>query len=190
MHLVGMTWDRHLATLTRLLNESGMTVVTKWGKPTYMHAGRNVAMAAGFKHHCGLWFFDGALLSDPLGVLENAQEGKTQAMRHWKFTDPEAILPEEDIRAYLAEAMQHAQDGKRVAPRPVAQGAPSWCPTLQNAFDTDPSFKAAMDALTPGRQREYNEHIGSAKREATQQSRLAKIRPMIFDGKGLNDRYR
>ena len=43
-----------------------MEAVTKWGKPTYMHAGRNVAMAAGFKHHCGLWFFDGALLSDPL----------------------------------------------------------------------------------------------------------------------------
>ena len=67
-----------------------MEAVTKWGKPTYMHAGRNVAMAAGFKHHCGLWFFDGALLSDPLQVLENAQEGKTQAMRHWKFSDPDA----------------------------------------------------------------------------------------------------
>ena len=190
MHLVDMNWDRHLATLTQLLNESGMTVVTKWGKPTYMHAGLNVAMAAGFKHHCGLWFFDGALLSDPLGILENAQEGKTQAMRHWKFTDPKAILPEDDIRAYLKEAMQHAQDGKRGAPRPKPQGTPSWCAALSAAFDADPSFKAAMDALTPGRQREYNEHISSAKREATQQSRLAKIRPMIFDGKGLNDRYR
>ena len=47
-----------------------------------------------------------------------------------------------------------------------------------------------MDALTPGRQREYNEHIASAKREATQHSRLAKILPMVLDGKGLNDRYR
>ena len=185
-----MTWDKHLATLTRLLDDTGMEAVTKWGKPTYVYAGRNIAMAAGFKHHCGLWFFDGALLSDPLGILENAQEGKTQAMRHWKFTDPNAPLPEDDIRAYLAEAMQHAQDGKRVAPRPKPQGAPSWCPTLQDAFDADPAFKEAMDALTPGRQREYNEHIASAKREATQQSRLAKILPMVLDGKGLNDRYR
>ena len=183
-----MAWERHLSVLTRLLEESGMEAVTKWGKPTYMHAGRNVAMAAGFKHHCGLWFFDGALLSDPLQVLENAQEGKTQAMRHWKFSDPDAPLPEEGIRTYLAEAMQHAQEGKRVAPTP--KKALTWCSTLRDAFLSDPAFKEAMLALTPGRQREYNDHVGSAKREATQQSRLAKIRPMVLDGKGLNDRYR
>ena len=61
---------------------------------------------------------------------------------------------------------------------------------MQDAFDADPAFKEAMDALTPGRQREYNEHIASAKREATKQSRLAKILPMVLDGKGLHDKYR
>ena len=118
MHLARMTWDKHLATLTRLLDDTGMEAVTKWGKPTYVHAGRNIAMAAGSSTIAAFGFFDGALLSDPLGILENAQEGKTQAMRHWKFTDPDASLPEDDIRAYLAEAMQHAQEGKRVAARP------------------------------------------------------------------------
>ena len=103
---------------------------------------------------------------------------------------PDRVHTPGDIRAYLAEAMQHAQDGKRVASRPKPQGAPSWCPALQDAFDADPAFKDAMDALTPGRQREYNEHIASAKREATQHARLAKILPMVLDGKGLNDRYR
>lgn len=38
-----MAWERHLSVLTRLLEETGMEAVTKWGKPTYMHAGRNVA---------------------------------------------------------------------------------------------------------------------------------------------------
>ena len=55
---------------------------------------------------------------------------------------------------------------------------------MQDAFDADPAFKDAMDALTPGRQREYNEHIASAKREATQHARLVKILLMVLDGKG------
>jgi len=185
-----MAWDEHLNTLTQLLEETGMESATKWGKPVYMHAGRNVAMVAGFKHHCGLWFFDGALLSDPLGVLENAQEGKTQAMRHWKFKDPDAQLPVDDLRAYLAEAVQNAQDGKRVPPLPKRTDTPEWCTTLQSAFDAEPALLEAMQALTPGRQREYNDHIASAKREATQLSRLNTIRPLVLAGKGLNDRYR
>ena len=47
-----------------------------------------------------------------------------------------------------------------------------------------------MLALTPGRQREYNDHVGSAKREATQLARLDKIRPLVLAGKGLHDKYR
>ena len=47
-----------------------------------------------------------------------------------------------------------------------------------------------MQKLTPGRQRDYNIHIGDAKREATQLSRLEKIRPMVLAGQGLNDKYR
>ena len=39
MHLVDMNWDRHLATLTRLLNESGMTVDQMGNPPTCMQVG-------------------------------------------------------------------------------------------------------------------------------------------------------
>ena len=190
--LVRMAWEEHLTVLTELLDQTGMESRTKWGKPTYVHAGRNVAMAAAFKHHCGVWFFDGALLTDPLQVLENAQEGKTQAMRHWKFTDPDGAqdIPREDVLAYLREAMANAEEGKRVASPPRPQGSPDWCPALAAAFESEPEFQAAMLALTPGRQREYNDHVGSAKREATQLARLDKIRPLVKAGKGLHDKYR
>ena len=190
--LVRMAWEEHLTVLTKLLDQTGMESLTKWGKPTYVHAGRNVAMAAAFKHHCGVWFFDGALLTDPLQVSENAQEGKTQAMRHWKFTDPDGAqdIPREDVLAYLREAMAYAEEGKRVAPPPRPQGAPDWCPALAAAFESEPEFQAAMLALTPVRQREYNDHVGSAKREATQLARLDKIRPLVLAGKGLHDKYR
>ncbi len=38
-----------------------------------------------------------------------------------------------------------------------------------------------------GKQREYCEHIANAKREATKQNRLEKIKPMILQGIGLNE---
>ena len=51
-------------------------------------------------------------------------------------------------------------------------------------------LQEAFDEFTPGRQREFAEYIASAKREATRLSRLEKIKPMILDGVGLNDKYR
>jgi uncharacterized protein YdeI (YjbR/CyaY-like superfamily) len=35
----------------------------------------------GFKSYFGLWFHQGALLTDKAGVLINAQEGRTKALR-------------------------------------------------------------------------------------------------------------
>lgn len=184
-----MAWERELDILTRLLEETGMKSEIKWNHPVYGHAGRNVASCSGFKHHCSLWFFDGALLKDKENVLVNAQEGRTQAMRHWKFRkgDP---MPEDTVRAYLREAMANAERGLTVEKARLRAEDIEWCEVLQTAFDTDPDFQAAMQKLTPGRQRDYNVHIGSAKREATRLSRLENIRPMVHAGKGLNDRYR
>ena len=54
----------------------------------------------------------------------------------------------------------------------------------------DPALAKAFAGFTPGRQREFANHVGDAKREATRLSRLEKIKPMIMDGVGLNDRYR
>ncbi|MGB2383225.1 MAG: YdeI/OmpD-associated family protein, partial [Flavobacteriales bacterium] len=119
------------------------------------------AMAAAFKHHCEVWFFDGA-----------------------------QDIPREDVLAYLREAMANAEEGKRVAPPPRPQRSPDWCPALAAAFESEPEFQAAMLALTPGRQREYNDHVGSAKREVTQLARLDKVRPLVLAGKGLHDKYR
>ena len=172
-----MDWEAEIDTLTRLLEETGMASSVKWNHPVYVHHGRNVASC------------HGALLTDEAGHLENAQEGRTQAMRHWKFRKGDAI-PEDTVRAYLAEAMRHAELGRTV-PKPAPDASDiTWCAVLEAAFEADPEFKSAMLALTPGRQRDYNVHIGSAKREATQLSRLEKIRPLVHAGKGLNDHYR
>jgi uncharacterized protein YdeI (YjbR/CyaY-like superfamily) len=61
---------------------------------------------------------------------------------------------------------------------------------LQKALDADIKFKAAFEKLTPGRQKEYNLYIGEARQEKTKSTRLEKIKPMILNGVGLNDKYK
>jgi uncharacterized protein YdeI (YjbR/CyaY-like superfamily) len=60
---------------------------------------------------------------------------------------------------------------------------------LADELAKDPDFQPFHN-LTPFRQKEYCEHIETAKREATKLSRLEKMRPMVMEGKGLNDKYR
>lgn len=59
---------------------------------------------------------------------------------------------------------------------------------LQNRLDADPALATAFAALTPGRQREYNYHIGGAKQAATRERRLDACVPKILDGRGFRDR--
>jgi uncharacterized protein YdeI (YjbR/CyaY-like superfamily) len=61
---------------------------------------------------------------------------------------------------------------------------------FQKTLDDDKAFAAAFTKFTPGKQREFLEHIDSAKREETKMQRIEKIKPMVFEGVGLNDKYR
>jgi uncharacterized protein YdeI (YjbR/CyaY-like superfamily) len=59
---------------------------------------------------------------------------------------------------------------------------------LQGRLDADPALKAAFEALTPGRQREYNLHFSGAKQAPTREARVEKQAQKILDGKGFRDR--
>ena len=61
---------------------------------------------------------------------------------------------------------------------------------LDAALGRSPRTRAAFDALTPGKQREYAEYITEAKQSATRLRRVEKALPLIRAGKGLNDKYR
>lgn len=61
---------------------------------------------------------------------------------------------------------------------------------LQQALVNDTSLYQAYEALTKGKQREYNTYIMEAKQEKTKHARLQKIIPLIQQGKGLHDKYR
>lgn len=162
----------------------------KWSFPTYTLNNKNVLAICKFKNHFGIWFFNGVFLNDPLNVLENAQQGKTKAMRHWKFHKIDEI-DKTVLDTYINEAIENQRKGIKLAPLKKADTTRPKIPLqLNNTFIESPKIKQAFDNLSPYKQKEYAEYIASAKQEKTKTSRLAKILPMIMEGKGLNDKYR
>lgn len=179
----------HIATLRDIALKLNLEETYKWNFPTYMVNGKNVLAICKFNQHCGIWFFNGVFLTDSEKVLENAQEGKTQAMRHWKFKAEDEININK-VSGYMTEAMENEKKGIKLAPRkkvPVAVVLP---PELKEALLQDMNLKKAFTTLSDYQQREYGEFIATAKQEKTKRSRLEKIIPMILDGKGLNDKYK
>ena len=181
-------WQKELRTLRKILQATPLEETVKWGGPCYVLEGKHVVGLGAFKSYVGLWFHQGALLSDPKGVLINAQEGKTKALRQWRFTSAKDIKPAL-IKAYVKEAVELQKQGKEIKPD-RRKPAPKPPPQLAAALAANARAKRAFASLTPGRRREYVEHVAQAKREATKLDRVKKIIPMIAAGKGLHDRYR
>lgn len=181
-------WKAELTLLRKLMLQTGMEETIKWGGPVYMASnGQNVFGLGGFKHHFCIWFFQGALLKDTQKKLLNAQEGKTSAMLQWRF-EKLADLDEKLVLAYAKEALVNAESNKKVAPK---KKATIEIPVeLQQAFKNDKQLKSQFEALTPYKQKEYKEHISSAKQDKTRIARLEKCIPMIRNGIGLNDKYK
>jgi len=180
-------WVDEITRLRELLLASGLTETVKWGSPCYTLHGKNVVGLAAFKAYFGLWFFQGALLEDAAGVLINAQEGKTRAMRQWRMSSSRDIKPVV-IRRYVREAAQLVRDGKQI--KPQRKAALELPPALDQALRGDRAAADGFAELRQGQQREYVEFVASAKRADTVARRIDKILPLLASGAGLNDRYR
>lgn len=180
-------WENELAQLRTILLSFDLKECIKWNTPVYSYQGQNLIGLGAFKSYVGIWFFQGALLSDPAQILFNAQEDKTKAMRSWRFNSLSEI-DEDLIRTYIAECMQHQEEGKKVE---VKKSKELLIPEMmQKAFQENPKLEEAFKLITPYKQKEYCIHLAGAKREATQLKRLEKIIPLILAGKGFNDKYR
>jgi uncharacterized protein YdeI (YjbR/CyaY-like superfamily) len=180
-------WQQELARLRTILQATSLTEEVKWGAPCYTYKGKNIVGLAAFKGWVCLWFHQGALLRDDSKVLVNAQEGKTKALRQWRMTSASEIKPA-IIKRYVREATELVDAGREIkAIRSKTVDVPY---ELTSAMRRHKGATAAFRALTPGRQREYAEHVASAKRDATKLKRIDKILPMIVAGIGLHDKYR
>lgn len=179
-------WQQPLEQARAILLASELDETIKWGGPAYTLEGRVLIGLAGFKQHCAIWFHQGVYLQDTDGRLVNAQKA-TRGMRQWRIEAGDK-LPKLVLRRYIKETIANERTGKRVTPqRKKSLELPE---PLAQALKQDRALAAAYKSLTPGRQREYAEHVASAKREQTRATRVEKIRPKILAGEGLNDQYR
>ena len=180
-------WTGQLKELRTVFQKTELKEEVKWGSPTYTLDGKLVAGMAAFKNHYALWFHQGVFLKDTQKKLINAQEGTTRALRQWRFEKGDEI-DGNLVLEYIRESIENCLAGKEI--KPQRKKGVTLPPSLKSALDEDNAFKSAFEKLTPGKQREYAAYIGDAKREATKQSRLEKIVPMVLDGIGLNDKYK
>jgi len=178
------TWADPLVLLREIMLQSGLEEEAKWGQPTYTLKGKNVAMIYSFKDSCGISFFKGVLLQDDAKILVPAGANSNVA-RHLKITSAAQVAElEPHIHAYIAEAIELEKSGAKVPKPTEREPMPE---TLANWLESDPQLHKAWDLLTPGRQRSYILHVGSAKQEQTQLNRIEKCIPKIYAGKGFNE---
>lgn len=182
-------WSEMLKKLREILLSADLEEKIKWAMPCYMDRGKNISSIYATKDFVGLWFFQGALLSDPYRVLSNAQEGKTKAMRRWKFYKMKDI-DQNKIHEYLYEAIENQRAGREIKAQRGSKKPLIIPKELQQVLDSDSEVKSAFSNFTLGKKREFTDYISEAKREETKLKRIEKIKPMILAGIGLNDKYK
>ena len=179
-------WQDELYALRHILQATPLSEDFKWYQPVYTFNGVNLVAIAGLKDHCWISFFKGALLDDPMGLLQKPGPN-SQAGRVIKFTTTgqiETLAP--TLHTFALSAIAAEQAGLKPA-MPLSRDL-TFPQSLLDAFDDDPDFKAAFDALTPGRQRGWNLQFTAPKQDATRSARITKAKPAILAGKGPNDR--
>lgn len=180
-------WTEELELVASIINKLPLEKTIKWGAEVFTYNGKNIVSYGGFKNYFTVWFYNGVFMEDKYKVLVNAQEGKTKSLRQWRFASITEI-DEKKITEYIYEAIEIEKRGLKIQPEkfvaiPVAE-------LLEAEFKNDNSLKVAFKKLTPGKQKEYIVFINEAKQEATKLKRIDKIKPMIQQGVGLNDKYK
>jgi uncharacterized protein YdeI (YjbR/CyaY-like superfamily) len=177
-------WGPEYAALRAIVLASKLEEDLKWGKPCYILGGQNVVLIHGFKNYCALLFMKGALLKDAHGLLVQQTE-HVQAGRQLRFTSLSEIVAQRAIiAAYVAEAVALEKSGAKVAMKTGIGEIPE---ELASAFAQSVKLKQAFEALTLGRQRGYILYFSAAKQAKTRTARVAKVRPRILAGLGLDD---
>jgi len=172
--------------LHAIIHKTPLVETTKWGGPVYTYNNKNVLGIGGFKSYFGIWFYNGVFLKDEKKLLINANEENTKSLRQMRFNSANEI-DEKLILAYIKEAIEIEEKGLAIPKEKKETIIPE---ILQKELDRNFELSTKFNAFSPYKQREFIEHIISAKQEKTQITRLEKVILMILEERGLNDKYR
>lgn len=179
-------WEEELGLLRALIQKTELVATTKWGGEIYTLNNKNVLGIGGFKSYFGIWFMNGVFLKDEAKVLVNANEGVTRGLRQWRFQSA-TELNETLLMDYINEAIANEKAGRSIKPETKEA---LHCEFLAVKLKQDIALSTAFEQLTAYKQKEYWEYMATAKQEKTKLTRFDKIKPLLVDGRGLNDKYR
>ncbi|MCL9807073.1 DUF1801 domain-containing protein [Flavobacterium amniphilum] len=178
-------WEKEIDFLKSIINQTSLVETTKWGGIVYTYKDKNVIGVGGFKSYFGIWFFNGVFLKDKANLLVSGNE-TTKALRQMRFNSL-AEVDEKTVLTYIKEAIELEEKGLKHKPEKSPLVLSEYFETFLNA---DKAIKEAFETFSLTKKKEFAEYIDTAKQEQTKLTRLEKIKPMILEGIGLNDKYR
>jgi uncharacterized protein YdeI (YjbR/CyaY-like superfamily) len=172
--------------LRAILNASVLVETVKCCYQSYILDSSILISLARFKNHCAIWFHQGVFLEDVKSVLVSAQEGTAKGMCQLRIEEGSKIN-KRLVKACVIETIANHHAGKKVTPTKKTLQISA---ELDAALKKGSKLKVAFNTLTPGKQREYADHIASAKQEKMRITRMEKAAPLILQGVGLHDKYK
>lgn len=167
----------------------GVVEEMKWSRPFFVYKGVILGNMAAFKAHCsfGLWGPEvGAVLQKEGAARDNGMG------TFGKVTSVSDLPSRAKLAGYVKLAAKAIADGDRTKAwsRPkVVKGEPQIPEALAAALRRNKAVAKKFNAMTPGCRREYSQWIAEAKREETQQKRVATALEWIAEGKSRNWKY-
>ena len=150
----------------------------KWGMPTFMIGGKNVAGLAAFKAHCAVVIHGEGRVGEGEGM---GGYGKVAAL---------SDLPSDaELEAALKHAAQLVSIKAKAKPKAPAKTAIPMPEDFAHALAATPGAREKFDAFPPGAQREYLAWIVTAKRPETRAKRIATAAQQSAEGKKMNWKY-
>jgi uncharacterized protein YdeI (YjbR/CyaY-like superfamily) len=109
-----------------------------------------------------------------------------QAARQIRFTSVREIVEQAaHLKTYVLEAIEVEKAGLQVTLKKTSEF--KMAEEFKIKLAENAALKTAFAALTPGRQRAYLLYFAAPKQAKTREARVEKCRPLILQGKGLND---
>jgi uncharacterized protein YdeI (YjbR/CyaY-like superfamily) len=151
----------------------------KWGRPSFVHEGRIVAVFGAFKAHASLTLWK---MGEATGREE---EGMGQFGRLTSLGD----LSDD---AELIRLIQETASARATAPPKPKKPLRPELPVpqeLATALAASPNAQRIWDGFAPSHRREYSEWVSEAKRPETRAARVAQSVEWIAEGKQRNWKY-
>jgi uncharacterized protein YdeI (YjbR/CyaY-like superfamily) len=178
-------WQAEVCALREIVLAAGLTECVKWGQPAYALDDSNVAIVSYRKAGAIVTFLKGSLLDDPEGELISPGEN-TRHGRYALYGSVQEIASRRaSLEALLASAIAVERSGATV--EPVRPEDVEYVGELAARLASDDVFRAAFEALTPGRRRGYAMHFAQPKNASTRLARIERCTERILAGKGLMD---